>query len=255
MQNAEKTKFPFVFVLIATLIFGGFILFVLRVSSLFPEKELAQDVPPQDVAELQVCDKDGEVTFTQTNDTDYAVMLNNRTIGVIEVQSPSLIETLKTTKCHAYLAVFPNGLGGYINYAVEPLALYQVSFSDSLLTKIATNHASVTDISPNEALAVGVRTHEGPAGILTAVVLTDIATGSSTEYQVPGEWGGGGDAFFSPDGSKVAFSVAKGNPDEEASQIMLLDIATGNVTSYGDMVKDVVLHVDGWRDLETPDVR
>ena len=249
MQHAEKNKFPFVLLLIGALIFGAFILLVLRVSSLFPEKEIVQDVVQTDV-----CDNGAAVAVEQINDTDYAIMLRDRTLGVIQTQNFSVIETLKNTACSVYLAVMPSGMGGYINYTVDPLALYRVSLLDESLTEISTNNANITDISPDETMIVGTKTYEGPAGSFVAVVLTNIATGSFDEYHVLGAWGAGGDALFSPDGTKIAFSVAKNNPDSEASQIMILDIATGVVVPFGDVAPDVILHVQGWKDAQTPDV-
>jgi len=254
MQHAEKNKFPFVLLLIAALIFGGFILFVLRVSSFFPEKEIAQDISMQDVAQADMCDDGTAVTVEQVNDTDYAVVLRDRTLGVIQTQNFSTVELFQDSGCFVYLAVMPSGMGGYINYSIEPLELYRVSRLDQSLMEISTNNTNITDVSPDETMIVGTKTYEGPAGSFVAVVVTNIVTGSFEEYPALGAWGAGGDAFFSPDGTKIAFSVAKNNPDSEASQIMTLDIATGLVVPFGDVMPDVILHVQGWKDAQTPDV-
>lgn len=186
--------------------------------------------------------------------TDHIVLLNGKEIGTMKTDQPSDVQILRQTGCNAYLTVVPDGIGGYINYDVSALAFYSISLKDGTLTKIATGNASVTDISADESMIVGTSVFDGTSGSTVTLTVTNLKTRQAKQYPVSGDWGAGGDATFSPDGTKVAFSVALNNPDAEASQVMILALATGKVMPFGDQVIGSVAHVHGWLNNDLPRV-
>jgi len=118
----------------------------------------------------------------------------------------------------------PIGIGGYILFWT-----YQNVFMVDLATRAMTFVGeSVDGVTDDFTL---VATIERSADYLpTGIAITNFTTGAIMRYGLPplAETPQvGGDAMFSPDKSKVAFQVARSNPEREKFWTIVVDLVTG----------------------------
>ncbi len=265
MKVTQVSSLSLVAIIILAVVFGGVVgIFVSRSQGVAPSAEVSNSQVPAEVVDLGCPSAPAKVTVATTVNeqligtgsyVQHQVMVDGEPVGSIEVSSPSIVEILRQTDCNAYLAVMPDGVGGYINYSIAPVAFYKLSLSEGALTKLETNGATVNDVSADETKIVGSILAEGMQGGVNIIYVTDVATGTAKPYSVPGDWGVAGDETFSPDGTKIAFAVALQNPDAEASQVMILDLVTGDFSVFSSRQENVIQHVDGWINNTTPRLR
>jgi len=80
-------------------------------------------------------------------------------------------------------------------------------------------------LSQNLVLAAGTC---GEAEDPISMRLLTLGTGSEVAVPVVAEQGIAGSAAFSPDGQRLAYAVARNNPENEAGQVLLVDTAPGS---------------------------
>jgi hypothetical protein len=110
------------------------------------------------------------------------------------------------------------GIGGYILYFGWS-SLYRYNPADGASTPLvaATADSSLPcwyGLSPDGAYAV---TGCGPEGMLER----QLATSTDTVFPVMPDQGQQGAAAYSPSGARLAYAIARGNPDDEAGQVLM----------------------------------
>jgi hypothetical protein len=140
-----------------------------------------------------------------------------------------------------YFSREPVGIGGYILFGGAS-SLYRYSRADGSVTEIipfnpAGGMICLDDFNADLSLAAG---HCGDPKTIT---LHDLAGGPDRAITAPGtvtDFSVVGGARFSPDGQRVAFALAKGNPEAEQGYVAVSDglegasnfIATTDPGSY-----------------------
>lgn len=123
----------------------------------------------------------------------------------------------------------PIGLGGYVLFEGYA-SFYRYSPPASRTTPILpvtvlTPGTCWNALSQNLVLAAG--TCGGAQDPISMRLLT-LGTGSEVVVPVVAEQGIAGSAAFSPDGQRLAYAVARNNPENEAGQVLLVDLAPGS---------------------------
>jgi hypothetical protein len=123
----------------------------------------------------------------------------------------------------------PIGLGGYTLYGG-----YASFYRFSPAAKRTTSILPLTTISPgacwnslSQDLTLAVGTCGADPGAITMRILT-LGTGSEVVVPVVADQGTAGAAEFSPDGQRLAYAVARNDPEAEAGQVLLVDMAPGS---------------------------
>ncbi|MBN1965375.1 MAG: hypothetical protein JW910_12070, partial [Anaerolineae bacterium] len=118
----------------------------------------------------------------------------------------------------------PIGIGGYILFwTYQDVQLYD------LRTNAVVGVGDVDGYSEDGRKIARVILSDGPARL----EILDVASGTTAGYNMPnlGEAPRvGGGAIFSPSGMKVAYQVARGEPDNEKYWTLLTDLQTGLTT-------------------------
>lgn len=70
----------------------------------------------------------------------------------------------------------------------------------------------------------------------------------SRSKQILAKYGQVGDVHFSPNGAKLAYAAAVGDPEKESGAVYVIDIATGKQTRIAETKKSGYFHVNGWKD-------
>ena len=155
------------------------------------------------------------------------------------------------------LAQQPVGIGGYILFWTWPdVSLYNVT--DGSMTPVG----DVAGYSADGQQFAALEWIEG--GGFSNLRVTNVTTGDVMTYPVPnvGETPQqGGAVEFSPSGTKIAYQVARGNPDSEMfwtivvdqitgqSTVVMTDQATGYDLNYGQVagwLDDATLVIGAW---------
>jgi hypothetical protein len=143
----------------------------------------------------------------------------------------------------------PTGIGGYILFWQ-----YQNVQAYNLSSGAAVPVGDVDGYSGNAQLFAAVQRSDTVQGLQ----VTNIATQQVTNYPLPnlGEtvyFGGG--AFFSPSATKVAYQVARGDPENEKFWTIVVDLQTGqSQVVLQDQFTDyqgVYGYIGGWLDDST----
>lgn len=120
------------------------------------------------------------------------------------------------------LHTMPQGIGGYILYWT-----YQDVQALALATGTTTALGNLDGYAADLSLTALV---EYDAAGLVGLRVTQVATGQSLFYPLP-ELGEqpmvGGNAVFAPDRARVAYQVARSNPDAEKLWTIVVDLMTG----------------------------
>jgi len=149
-----------------------------------------------------------------------------------------------------YFSREPLGIGGYILFGgISNLSVYTVADASSreLISSEAASAICLDALSPDEQwVADHCETK--------AITLRNLKTGERNQLALPAgltEVGGAGSARFSPDGTRVAYSLARHDPENEQGWVAVSDglsgdshlIATGSPGGY--------FTVAGWLDANT----
>ncbi len=128
-----------------------------------------------------------------------------------------------------YFSKEPVGLGGYIPFAGAS-SLYQIDVSTKKVTDLFPFVAPAGPMTCLDAMSGDdrfVADHCTP----NAVTIRDLTGGPSTTIQPPAEAAGFrllGSARFSPDGRRLAFALAKGDPNAEQGWVAVSDSTRGS---------------------------
>jgi hypothetical protein len=140
-----------------------------------------------------------------------------------------------------YYSKEPVGLGGYIPFSGAS-NLYRIDINTGEVREIIPQAEQTSSQTCLDAISIEFRyvaDHCSQEGI----TIRDLQNGSTSTIQVPDGLNGYrllGSARFSPDGSQVAYSLAKGNPDDEQGWVAVGDrtggvsrlILTGDIKGY-----------------------
>jgi len=112
------------------------------------------------------------------------------------------------------------GIGGYILFFGWS-SLYRYDLATGVAVALAPVEMDVTapcwsDMTPDGAYVLGAC--GGPAQIVERAA----ATGVETLFPLLPDQGQAGAAAYSPSGDGLAYAIARGNPDDEAGQVVLL---------------------------------
>ncbi|MBN1202196.1 MAG: hypothetical protein JXJ20_10105 [Anaerolineae bacterium] len=144
----------------------------------------------------------------------------------------------------------PMGIGGYILFwQYEDVKVYDMA--TGAITPVGAVDGYSADFN---LIAMLTRGEGGP----NALQVTNRSTGQVTSYPLPAlpeQPLVGGDAYFSPSGSKVAYQVARSNPEQEKYWTILVDLATGQssvvLEDEGINYEMRYGHIGGWLDDNT----
>lgn len=108
-----------------------------------------------------------------------------------------------------------SGLGGYILFGAWH-DLYKINLEAQEVTQLAQG---VNDIAPNEVMLSKVSTDETGTDVIALV-------NDETDYlfSLSEGFSRAGNVLFSPDGTKIAYNIAAGNPDEEKYRVIVSEI-------------------------------
>ena len=151
-----------------------------------------------------------------------------------------------------YYSTEPYGIGGYILFSGAS-SLYRVNVKDRSVQEVIPFKVTggkwicIDELSNDERL---IADHCAK----TSIAIRDLSSGQTTTIQPPAEvkdFGFVGSARFSPDLTRVAFALAKGNPDAEQGWVAVSDslggtsklIVTGKPGEY--------FTVAGWLNADT----
>ncbi len=128
-----------------------------------------------------------------------------------------------------YFSREPYGIGGYILFSGAS-SLYKLDVATKQITELipfnlqAGGHMICLDaFSADDRLVADHCTDK-------VITIRDLSTGQSTVIQPPAEissFGPMGSARFSPDGTRVAFALAKGDPSGEQGWVAVSDALSG----------------------------
>lgn len=150
-----------------------------------------------------------------------------------------------------YYSQEPSGLGGYILFGgISSLFVYnQADNTSKELLPTSMGAICIDDLSPDEQL---VAHHCGTGG---GTSVQDLQTGATTSIALPpelaSEVGATGSARFSPDGKRLAFSLARRNPDDEQGWVAVTDDLGGLSRVASTAPTGQVYEVMGWLDNNT----
>lgn len=159
---------------------------------------------------------------------------------------PTAVEILGWTADGKLLyATRADGIGGYILYmGWNDLFIYDpvIGRYTSLYIDDGTNWMCVNSISNNYNLvAIGCKT----------IRIQNLDTGAVVEYPAVAEQNIAGSAKFSPNDTLVAYSIARGNPDDEYSQLLVAPADGSSSPMALDTLSKGYFGVLGWIDENT----
>ena len=151
-----------------------------------------------------------------------------------------------------YFSKEPVGLGGYIVFSGIS-DLYKIDIASKQVTDVIPQPAEVTQNPCVDAISADYRfvADHCQQGMIT---IRDLQSGSTVTLQPPADFTGYrlmGTARFSPSGDRVAFALAKGNPDDEQSWLAVGSSAGGNAQLIATSDKGNYYNVIGWLDDQT----
>jgi WD40 repeat protein len=153
---------------------------------------------------------------------------------------------------HLYFSMEPSGLGGYILFGGRS-SLYALDVGSGATTEIIPvdlRHSVICldDLSPDNTLIA--RHCDG------AISVTNLQSGQRTKVNLPKELtpdmvSQSGDVRFSPDGTRLAFAMAKGDSTNEQGWVGVTDDLTGSSRLVATAPKGSYYSVLGWFDGNT----
>lgn len=164
--------------------------------------------------------------------------------------SPFTMRVFKQTDNFVYVAGYREGLGGYILFEADPITLYQINLKTNEVVDLTKQNLIVEDIYNDDAIAWADPTKR-------KIVIGHIGKNSELTINVPKMYSQFGNIHFSPDGKKIAYAAAVGNPDNEAGAVFMV-----NIESIDSLQETLVaktsegskyFEVNGWKDNDTVD--
>ncbi len=151
-----------------------------------------------------------------------------------------------------YFSKEPVGLGGYIPFSGIS-DLYKINIISKEVTEVIPPPAEVTQNPCIDAISLDYRfvADHCSQGVIT---VRDLQTGNTATLQVPSDFTGYrllGSARFSPTGDRVAFGLAKGNPDDEQGWLAVGSSTGGTAKIIATSDKGNYYNVIGWLDDQT----
>ncbi len=147
---------------------------------------------------------------------------------------------------YVYVNIAPDGMGGYILYTGY-MWMFRIDTSDWTYIQLPID-GFVTDLS----IEHGKMVMKENSGSRMMISVYDLETFEKASYPVDAQYGQAGDAHLSPDGTKVAYAVAVGDPTDEQGAVYLIDLEEGSHEEYAPH-KRGIYKVAGWTDNETVD--
>jgi hypothetical protein len=127
-----------------------------------------------------------------------------------------------------YFSTEPSGIGGYILFGCAT-SLYRVNVNDRSVQEVIPfkvpggKMICLDELSSDERLIADHCAN-------TSIAIKDLSSGQTTTIQPPADVTGSkfvGSARFSPDLTRVAFALAKGDPDAEQGWVAVSDSLSG----------------------------
>ncbi|MCH8049280.1 PD40 domain-containing protein [Patescibacteria group bacterium] len=219
----------------------------LRIEELEEKESQLMELEEQVTAVEEAAFPDIEL---QANEAGNEILVLNRgqEIGYVLSEYPFAQSAIfHQTNDLVYIEVNPDGLGGYILYG-GAYSLYEANLLTNEIRRIFYSGIA-TDISPDGKWLTYVETEVSDSDVNFVIALLNLETNESVSYNVPQEYGQAGGATFSPNGKKIAYSAAVGDPENESSAIYVIDLETGEQTLVTQK-EAAVLQVLGWHDNE-----
>jgi hypothetical protein len=151
-----------------------------------------------------------------------------------------------------YFSTEPNGIGGYILFAGAS-SLYRVNINDRSVKEVIPFSINggkmicLDELSSDERL---VADHCAK----TSIAIRDLSSGQTTTIQPPADvngFGFVGSARFSPDLTRVAFALAKGDPGNEQGWVAVSDSLSGGSKLIVTGQPGEYFTVAGWLNADT----
>lgn len=183
--------------------------------------------------------------WTSNFDGSNAVKVYELTPAETSVK-PTAVEILGWTADGKLLyATRADGIGGYILYlGWNDLFVYDPATgrSTDLYIDDGSNWMCVNAISNNfNLVAIGCKT----------IRIQNLTTGEGFEFPAVVDQNVAGSAKFSPNDTQIAYSVARGNPDDEYSQLLVAPADGSSPPLILDTIQKGYFNVLGWIDKNT----
>ena len=150
---------------------------------------------------------------------------------------------------HLFYSMEPSGLGGYILFGGHS-SLFILDIASGQSTELIPFDAQHTticldDLSPDQTL---ISSHCDKT-----ISVVNLGTKQKTVINLPkdvpaGDVGVVGDARFSPDGKRLAFSIARGEPDNEQGWLAVTDDLSGSSRLLAKSPAGAFYSLMGWLD-------
>ncbi len=168
------------------------------------------------------------------------------------------VKVFKVTDKSVYVRQCATGFGGYILFDFcSAGSVYKYDRDSGTvegIPQISSEYVyGLMDVSPDENGFVWRYEGTGPDGSGKNLFVTTADQGISLLLAIPEGYSSYGDAKFSPDGKRIAYAVAVGEPGNESGKIFIVDVATEEQTEYASISNNSFYHVNGWKDNDTVD--
>lgn len=161
--------------------------------------------------------------------------------------NPFTMRIFKQTEKFVYVGGYRDGMGGYVLFEADPTVIYQIDLETKNVVNLSRGELVVQDIYNDDMVAFSDLKQK-------KVVLRRINGNFQQEVKVPSKYGQFGNVRFSPDGTKVSYAAAVGNPDKEVGAVFMIDVQTGKQTLVSETNEpNKYFEVDGWKDNGTVD--
>ncbi len=151
-----------------------------------------------------------------------------------------------------YFSREPDGIGGYILFAGAS-SLYRIDVTSKAVTEVVPFNAAGGGALCLDALSGDYRLLADHCA-QNSISVRDLAAGTAVTIQPPQgmpEFSAMGSARFSPSGDRVAFAMAKGNPDSEQGWVAVSDGLSGTSHLVLSGEPGSYYTVAGWLDDQT----
>jgi hypothetical protein len=201
------------------------------------------------LAEVEIVEEiDFELITYGTKGGDLVVLYDGKevietTITIGDYSSAYVVGTDEENG-YVYIAIEPDGMGGYILFSGD-MWVSRIDISDwSYMQMFSSGY--MTDISIEHQKMV-VRDSVSSTLMISII---DLETWEKNSYSIDSQYGQAGNAYLSPDGTKVAYAVAVGDPSDEYGAVYLIDMEENTHVEYAPHARGVY-KVSGWADNNT----
>ncbi|MFH1426037.1 MAG: hypothetical protein ABIG66_01240 [Candidatus Kerfeldbacteria bacterium] len=181
--------------------------------------------------------------------TEFTITVDGTERATFETDGETDVSILSLTNEDVYIGLSRTGLGGYILYW-GPESMYRLNFATDKLTKTVVE-GFIADISSDGSMMAYIKVNLGDT-VSRSVIVRNLEDESEQEFPVDEKYNQVGDAVFSPDGTKIAYGAAIGEPEGEAGVVIIINIESGEQTTAAE-TEDTYYVVDGWKDADTVD--